>query len=113
MLQGVVVCCNTNNDRGCVAVCCSVGVRCAVCCSVLQCVAVCCSVLQCVAVCCSVSQCVAVRCSIGARCAVCCSQSQNNRRQGMNKCYGVASVSRIYKIIGLFAKEPYKRDYIL
>jgi len=27
--------------------------------------------------------------------------------------YGVASVSRIDKIIGLFAKEPYTRDDIL
>jgi len=27
--------------------------------------------------------------------------------------YGVASVSRIDKIVGLFAKEPYKRDDIL
>ena len=27
--------------------------------------------------------------------------------------YGVASTSRLLKIIGLFAKEPYKRDDIL
>ena len=27
--------------------------------------------------------------------------------------YGVASVSRIDKMIGLFCKKPYKRDYIL
>jgi len=28
-------------------------------------------------------------------------------------CYGVASISRLLKIIGLFCKEPYKRDDIL
>ena len=27
--------------------------------------------------------------------------------------YGVAMISRLLKIIGLFAKEPYKRDYVL
>ena len=27
--------------------------------------------------------------------------------------YGVATISRLLKIIGLFAKEPYKRDDIL
>jgi len=27
--------------------------------------------------------------------------------------YGVASISRIDKSIGVFCKEPYKRDYIL
>jgi len=27
--------------------------------------------------------------------------------------YGVATISRLLKIIGLIAKEPYKRDYIL
>jgi len=27
--------------------------------------------------------------------------------------YGVATISRLHKMIDLFAKEPYKRDYIL
>ena len=27
--------------------------------------------------------------------------------------YGVVTISRLLQIIGLFAKEPYKRDYIL
>jgi len=27
--------------------------------------------------------------------------------------YGVAMISRLLEIIGLFAKEPYKRDYVL
>ena len=27
--------------------------------------------------------------------------------------YGVAEISRLLKMIGFFAKEPYKRDYIL
>jgi len=27
--------------------------------------------------------------------------------------YGVATISRLLKITGLFCKEPYKRDYIL
>jgi len=27
--------------------------------------------------------------------------------------YGVATISRLLEIISLFAKEPYKRDYIL
>jgi len=69
-----------------------VSARCSVCCSVLQQVAVCCSVLQCVAACCSVLQ----------RVAACCSVlfvllTGND--------YGVALVSRIDKIIGLFCKR--------
>jgi len=48
----------------------------------LQCVALCCSVLHCVAVCCSVLHCVA-----------------------RNRTYGVALVSRIDTIIGLFCKR--------
>ena len=60
--------------------------------SVWQCVAVCCSMLQYVAVCCSMLQCVAVCCSV---------------LQSVSQCgerYGVATVSRIDKIIGLFGR---------
>jgi len=60
-----------------------------VCCSVLQCVAVCCSALQCVAVCCSVLQC------MKAWFAVLSTWSY----------YGVATVSKIDWIIGLFCKR--------
>ena len=88
-------------------VCCSVLQCVVVCCSVLQCVdvaihnAICCNVLQCVVVCRSVSQCVAVCRSVMPRIAVC------------GIVYGVATTSRLFKIICLFCKQPYKRDGIL
>ena len=44
-----------------------------------------CSVLQCIAFCCSVLRCVPVRCSVPHQ-------------------YGVASISRLLKIIGLFCR---------
>jgi len=92
---------------------------------VLQCVAVCCSVSQCVAVCCSVLQCVAV-CSRalavrgpdksrGACVAVCCSvlqcvemdgwietKSEKGKKGGS---YGVATISRLLKMLGLVCKK--------
>jgi len=87
VLQCVAVCCSVLQ---CVAVYCIVLQCAAVDCSAFQCAAVCCSVLQCVAVCCSVLQCVAVRCSA------------NN--EGSHY-YGVATISRLLKIIGLFCKR--------
>ena len=59
--------------------------------SVLQSVAVsvCCSVLQCVAVCCSALQCVAVHAVTPAP---------------FSRYYGVATISRLLKIIGLFCR---------
>jgi len=83
----------------------------AVCCSVLQCVAVCCSVLQCVAVCCSVLQCVAVCCSV--RSLICyfallCTFPPMFLLSPITACrmraYGVATISRLLKIIGLFCR---------
>jgi len=72
---------------------------------VLQCVAVCCSVLQCVAVCRSVSQCGALHLSgatriVGGqrRVGICIQMSQRN------DVYGVATVSRIDQMIGLFCR---------
>ena len=74
----------------------------------LQCIAACCSVLQCVAVHCIVRQCVAVCCSVLQCVAVCCVELQCTSRI---KAYGMASVSRIDKIIGLFSKRAlYKRQ---
>ena len=81
----------------------------AVCCSVLQCVAVCCSVLQRVAVCCSVLQCA----------AACCSVLQDKSWLPLSECicrcgscYGVATISRLLKITGLFCKRAlWKRLY--
>jgi len=91
----------------CAAVCCSVLQCVAVCFSVLQCVAVCCSVLQCVAVCCSVSQCVAVCCSVLQCIAVIHIWSLF-----CILTYGVATISRLLKIIGLFCKRAqWKRLY--
>jgi len=72
-------------------VCCSVVQCVAVCCSVLQCVAVCCSVLQYVAVCCSVLQCVAVSSGVSAA-------------AGGHRDYGVATISRLLPIVGLFCR---------
>jgi len=84
------------------------------CCRVLQCVAVWCSVVQCVAVCCSPLQCVAVCCSLLQSVAVCCSLLQGGAEWSwVARCvavcssmgqYGVATVSRIDKIIGLFCR---------
>jgi len=79
----------------CVAVCCSVLQRVAVCCSVLQCAM--CGCLLCVAVCCSVCccsllQCVAVFKLQGHFCSV------------PQRHYGVATVSRLLKTIGLFSR---------
>jgi len=84
-----------------------------VCCSVLQCVAVCCSVLQCAAVCCSVLQCAAVCCSVPQ-----CVTSQFAEEDLGVKApygsrplcvhlpawYGVATISRLLKIICFFCK---------
>jgi len=97
----------------CVAVCYSVLQCVAVYCSVLQCVAVCCSVLQCVAVCCSVLQCVAACCSV-LQCVKCFQTlpqfiPQRHRRsykthESQNLWYGVATISRLLQIIGLFCR---------
>jgi len=56
----------------------------------LECVAVYWSVLQCIGVCCSVLECVAVYWSVLQETSV--------------ACYGVATASRIDKIIGLFCR---------
>jgi len=86
----------------------------AVCCSVLQCVAVCGSVLQRVAVCCSVLQFVAMRCYM-LLCVRCTHDIPSSRRVAVSPYirvpldlevqangYGVATVSSIDKILGLF-----------
>jgi len=71
--------------------------------SVLQCVAVCCRVWLCVAVCCSVLQCV----------AVCRSMLSPTDTHGQNPpksaLYGVATISRLLKIIGLFCKRALQK----
>jgi len=111
----------------CVAVCCSVLQCIAVRCGVLQCVGLihvchhsaralgpltsspppplsflshwgtcaCCSMLRCVAVCRSVLQCV----------AVCCDDDSGSRCSASGGEYGVATISRLLKIIGLFCKR--------
>jgi len=113
-MQCVAMCCNVLH---CVAVCCIVLQSVAVCCSVLQRIVLCCSVLQrhsrwtcrfgqlfclwvrqnivlqCVEVCCSVLQCVAVCCSVTAD------------GPAVSVSYGVASISRLLAIIGLFIKR--------
>jgi len=74
---------------------------------VLHCVAARCSTFQCVAVCCSVLQCVAVRCSV-----LQCVESRSDMVQGAFdfntgkgfSVYGVASISRLLAIIGLFCR---------
>jgi len=122
----------------CVAVRCSELQRDTVCCSVLQCIAVRCSVLQCVAAyCCSVLQCVAVCCSetqwVAACCSVCCCSELQRVAVcvvavsccGSEFCrvrccrWSVLNVQQIahHSVCShtalSFAKEPYKRDYIL
>ena len=104
-----------NEDMWCVAVCCSV----------LQCVAVCCSVLQCVAVCCSVLQCVRI-CDVTLHISMtlwitaksCHVTLWQYMWHACNKAimriydydvtlydYGVATISRLLEIIGLFCKR--------
>ena len=72
------------------------------CCGVVQDGAVCGSVLQCDAVCCSVLRCV----------AVCCSVSVRKSEEGsfldaylQYYIYGVTTISRLHKKIGLFCKR--------
>jgi len=121
--------CKAPGGGGCVAVCCSVLQCVAVCCSVLQCVAVCCSVLQCVAVktLCwhntkelsanqssgfvllshKLSSCdnqntlllARILCHLWACVRVLLSKSKSQSCR-----YGVATVSRIDKIIGIFCR---------
>ena len=110
----------------CGVVCCSVL-------SALQCVAVCCSVLQCVAVCCSVLQYPSRRQKgpgdtylilLGCKKKICknlihvCDVTQlyipdmthmnePKREYARDSCiaYGVGTISRLFKIIGLFCKR--------
>ena len=102
----------------------------AVCCSALQCVAVRCSVLQCIAVCCSALQCVAVcnlmslvrkavqrqryllshlqlllRCRVHTDFFARLQHAQPDFLQNDILCdYGMATISRLLKNIGLFAE---------
>jgi len=111
VLQCVAVCCSERNGlfrvyplliRMCQFQCVSCSVSIAVCCSVLQYVAVCCSVLQCIAVYCSVLPCV----------AVCCSERDSLFREYLpliHMCYGVATISRLHKIIGLICKRALQK----
>ena len=123
VLPCVAVCCSVLQ---CVAWCRRVLQRVAVCCSVLQCVAVCCSVLQCVAVCCSVLQCLAACCSVLQYVPVCWARlvcaglfpqtsptmcgrfaERELHTEALYKSsthYGVASISRLLTIIGLFCR---------
>ena len=101
-VQCVAVCCSVLQ---CVAVCCSMLHRIVRYCRVLQCVAVCCSALQFVAVRCSALQCVAVRCSALQCIAVRCSALQCVVASIRNRGYGVATISRLLKMIGVFCKR--------
>ena len=97
VLQSAAVCCCVLR---CVAGCSRVWQCVAACCSVLHCVAGCCIVLQCDNACCSVLQswqCVTVCDS--QRVAVCCSV------HFPVYIYGVATTSRLLKIMGLFCKR--------
>ena len=110
-----------------VQVCCSVLQCVVVCCSVLQCVAVyihlfthlcvyvwCTCLLQCVAVCCSVLQCVALCIHLLTHSCVyvwctCAVYHQFTRERDI---YGVATISRLLKMIGHFCKTAlWKRLY--
>jgi len=100
-------CCQSEGVLHRVAVCCSVLQHVAVCCSVVTCVAVCCSVLQCVAVCCIVATCVAVCCG----CSVLGTATHCNIQDSLfwyksliSTGYGVATISRLLQIIGLFCR---------
>jgi len=80
-----------------------------------MCVAVCCSVLQCVAVCCSVLQCLTIHvlsalhasCEYSSSCEHVCVHSTLRCSMGW-----LRPVGSIQSKVS-FAKEPYKRDYIL
>ena len=131
----ISVCCSVLQ---CVAVCCSVLQCLVVSCSVLQllqCGAVCCSALQCGAVCCSVLQYVAGnhsttnlrRCTTWLSCLQCiytnifvyAKETYNISKQTKTWKAHVHEQWRWLRFVGSvklyfsFAKEPYKRDYIL
>jgi len=83
----------------------------AVCCRVLQCVAVCMYVglcpKQCIAVCCSVLQCVVVCCSVLHCIHIYVSHRENDSCLAYEQVishYGVATMSRMFKNICLFAE---------
>jgi len=82
-----------HNVLQCVAVCCSVLRR------VFKCVAVCCSVLQCVAVCCGAYTCVSMNAYMYALHVCICGYT----RVRICGC-GVATMSRLLKMIGLFGR---------
>ena len=74
-------------------------------CSVLRCVAVCCRVLQCVAVCCSMSGPSVLLCVVSVlQCVATCWVLKNKKSQKL-AVYGVATISRLLEIIGLFCKR--------
>ena len=74
-------------------------------CEVLQCIAVCCSTLQYVAVCCCVLRCVAVCCSVlQCMCDEMYMSSHHHRRHPPLLDYGVATSSRLLKIISFFGR---------
>ena len=77
-------------------------------CKTLQCGAICYCVLQCVAACCSVLQCLAVLGSVLQRLALCVTKHKGYLLCGS----GVATISKLLKIIGLFCKRALsKRRY--
>jgi len=104
----------------CVAVCCSVLQRVAACCSVLQnCVGYCIVTERVVKLAC----CVAVRCSVLQCAAVCCSVLQNGAGYCIVAlddeivvkcvlCHGLATISRLLTIIGLFCKRALIKETI-
>jgi len=57
-----------------------------------------------------VAACVAVYCCVLLCAAMCCSVMET--LQDLER-HGVATISRLLKIIGLFCKKPYTRDYFL
>ena len=121
LLQCIAVSCHISSltyQHVCVAVCCSVLQSVAVCCSVMSyqsidvSTCVCCSLLQCIAVCGSALQChvMSVHCSVTSYQLVSTCvyihvlEGVLDKHSSARRRYGVATMSRPLKIIGLFCR---------
>jgi len=88
----------------------SVSVSVFVCLSVCVCVCACVSVSVSVFVCLSVCVCV---CACVCACVLCCKRFLESQLNNIYTTHGVATISRLLKMIDLFCKRAHTRDYIL
>ena len=96
----------------CVCVCVCVFVCVCVCVCVWVCVRVCLCLCLCLFVCLFVCVYVCV-CACVCACVLCCKRFLESQLNNRYTTHGVATISRLLKIIGLFCKRAHRRDYIL